>query len=129
MGWRWLACRRAAVSSTPAAVRRVLPRGTLQVAAGLAVLGAASYVYLSLAARTLSPQRFGQISVLYSLVYTAGPGAFLPVEQELARALADRRARGVGGAPLVRRAGVISGVYAAALVIVALATGPLTVPR
>jgi len=101
----------------------------LQVAAGLAVLGAASYVYLSLAARTLSPQRFGEISVLYSLVYTAGPGAFLPIEQELARGLADRRARGLGGGPLVRLATVLSGIYAAALVALVLVTGPLTVPR
>src|SRR3954451_18056758 len=129
MGSRRLARRRAAVSSTPAAVRRVLPRGTLQVAAGLAVLDAASYVYLSLAARTLSPQRFGEISVLYSLVYTAGPGAFLPIEQELARGLAYRRARGLGGGPLVRLATVLSGIYAAALVALVLVTGPLTVPR
>ena len=110
-------------------MKRVLPRGTLQVAAGLTVLGAASYVYLSLAARTLSPQRFGEISVLYSLVYTAGAGAFLPIEQELARGLADRRARGDGGAPLVRLATLLSGCYAVALVAVILGTGPLTVPR
>jgi len=109
-------------------VRRVLPRGTLQVAAGLAVLGVASYVYLSLAARTLSPQRFGEISVLYSLVYTAGPGFFLPVEQELARGLADRRARGQGGGPLARLATLLSGLYAAVLVVLVVATGPVTVP-
>ena len=119
----------ATVSASPTAVRRVLPRGTLQVGAGLVVLGAASYVYLAVAARTLSPQRFGEISVLYSLVYTAGPGFFLPVEQELARGLADRRARGQGGGPLVRLATLLSGVYAAALVAVVLATGPITVPR
>lgn len=108
---------------------RVLPRGTVSVGAGLLVLGASSYVYLALSARQLTPNAFGQISVLYSLVYTAGPGAFLPVEQELARALADRRARGVGGAPLVRRATVISGGYAALLALVVLATGPVTVHR
>ena len=120
---------RPTLRASPAAVRRVLPRGTLQVAAGLAVLGAASYVYLSLAARSLSPQRFGEISVLYSLVYTAGPGFFLPVEQELARGLADRRARAQGGGPLARLAALLSGVYAAALVALVLATGPITVPR
>src|SRR4051794_15595028 len=129
MGSRRLARRRAAVSSTPAAVRRVLPSGTLQVAAGLVVLGAASYVYLSLAARTLTPQRFGEISVLYSLVYTAGAGAFVPIEQELARGLADRRTRAQSGPPLVRLATLLSGAYAAALIVLLLVTGPLTVPR
>ena len=108
---------------------QVLPRGTVSVGAGLAVLGASSYVFLALTARQLTPNAFGQISVLYSLVYTAGPGAFLPVEQELARALADRRARGAGGAPLAQRATVISGAYAAALAVVVVATGPFTVPR
>lgn len=110
-------------------MNRVLPRGTAQVGAGLGVLGVASYVYLSLAARQLSPQRFGEISVLYSLVYTAGAGAFLPVEQELARGLADRTARSHGGKPLVRLAGVVSGAYAAVVVVLLTATGPLTVPR
>src|SRR4051795_8009122 len=120
MGSRRLAPCRAAVSSTPAAVRRVLPSGTLQVAAGLVVLGAASYVYLSLAARNLSPQRFGEISVLYSLVYTFGAGAFVPIEQELARGLAHRRARGQDGRPLARLATQLSGVYAAVIIVVLL---------
>jgi O-antigen/teichoic acid export membrane protein len=108
---------------------RALPRGTYAVGAGLALFGASSYVYLSLAARALTPQAFGLVSVLYSLVYTAGPGAFMPVEQELARALADREARGVGGAPLVRRATVLSVGYVCALLVVTAATGPITVPR
>jgi O-antigen/teichoic acid export membrane protein len=99
------------------------------VAAGLAVFGAASYIYLSLAARNLSPQRFGEISVLYSIVYTAGAGAFVPIEQELARGLADRRARGQGGRPLARLASLLSGLYAAAVIALLLVTGPATVPR
>ena len=108
---------------------RALPRGTYAVGAGLALFGASSYVYLSLAARALTPQAFGRVSVLYSLVYTAGPGAFMPVEQELARALADRQARGVGGGPLVHRATVLSTGYVCALLVATAATGPLTVPR
>jgi O-antigen/teichoic acid export membrane protein len=107
----------------------VLPRGTVSVGGGVLVLGVSSYLYLALAARSLSLQQFGEISVLYSVVYTAGAGAFLPVEQELGRALSDRRTRGVGGGPLIRRATAISGLYAAGLVILTLVTGPFTVPR
>jgi O-antigen/teichoic acid export membrane protein len=95
----------------------------------LFVLGASSYVYLSVAARSLSLNEFGEISVLYSLVYTAGAGAFLPVEQELARALADRRVRGEGGAPLIRRATALSGLYALGIVGLLVVTGPVTVPQ
>jgi O-antigen/teichoic acid export membrane protein len=92
----------------PIAVTRravgALPRGALQVGGGLLVLGASSYGFLVVAARSLSPQSFAGLSVLYVLVYTIGPGLFLPFEQEIGRALADRRARGLGGAPLLRRA-------------------------
>jgi hypothetical protein len=43
---------------------RVLLRGTVSVGAGLAVLGASSYVYLAVSARQLTPNAFGQISVI-----------------------------------------------------------------
>lgn len=110
-------------------VARVLPAGTLPVGAGLVVLGASSYVYLAVAARMLSPQRYATVGVLYVLVYTAGPGLFLPVEQELGRALADRRARGFGGGPVVRRAAAASAALTAAIVVLGLATGPASVPH
>jgi O-antigen/teichoic acid export membrane protein len=108
---------------------RVLPAGTASVGGGLVVLGVSSYVFLTLAARTLSPTRFADVSILYVLVYTAGPGVFLPVEQELGRALADRRARGLGGGPVVRRAALLSGGLMALIVVLGLATGPASVPR
>ncbi len=66
----------------------------LRVAVGLAVLGATSYVYLSVAARTLSPAGFASISVLWSIVYIVGPGVFQPFEQQIGRELAGRLARG-----------------------------------
>src|SRR4029077_8024201 len=40
---------------------------------------------------------------------------FLPVEQEVGRALAARRAHGIGGAPVIRRAGVIGLMFATGL--------------
>ena len=40
-------------------------------------------------------------------MFLAGPGLFLPLEQEISRALAERRARNQGGVPVVRRAATI----------------------
>jgi O-antigen/teichoic acid export membrane protein len=40
---------------------------------------------------------------------------FLPLEQEVGRALSARRVRGVGGAPVVRRAGLLGGAFSIAL--------------
>jgi O-antigen/teichoic acid export membrane protein len=58
--------------------------------------------------------------VLWAIAFSAAPGFFQPLEQEIARALAARRARGVGGAPVIRRGAVAGGVLAAGLVIVIL---------
>jgi O-antigen/teichoic acid export membrane protein len=103
---------------------RSLPSGALSVGGGLIVLGASSYGFLLIAAHTLTPTSFAALSVLYVLVYTVGPGAFLPFEQEIGRALADRRARGIGTGPLLSRA-VRTGAWAiAALLVVVAAASP-----
>ncbi len=104
------AVRRAAGRPNP------LPAGALTVGTGLLVLGASAYGYLSVSARALGPERFATLSVLWVLVFTVGPGLFLPLEQEVGRAVAARRAVGDGGGPVLRRAGVLGlGLLAAVL--------------
>lgn len=102
-----------------------LPSGTLPVGAGLVVGGITAYGFLVISGRALGPERYASLSVLWALVFLAGPGLFLPVEQEVARALAARRARGVGGGPVVRRALGAAVIMAAALVAGAIAGTPL----
>ena len=48
------------------------------------------------------------------------PGFFLPLEQEVGRAVSDRRARDVGGGPVVRKAALAGGLLAVGLVLLAL---------
>ena len=50
------------------------------------------------------------------------PGFFLPLEQEVGRALADRRARGIGGGPVVRRAAIAGSLLCGSLIAIALLT-------
>lgn len=112
----------------PRAVRsvlRALPDGAVPVGTGLVVLGASSYGFLLVSARALTPQAFAGLSVLYVLVYTVGPGVFLPFEQEIGRALADRNARGLGTGPLLRRSLSVGTVSILGLLIAVAALSPL----
>jgi O-antigen/teichoic acid export membrane protein len=92
-------------------VRRILgllPRGTLAVGAGLAVLGGASYVHLAIAGHVLSKADMASMSVLWSIVFSIGLGLFFPIEQEVTRIVAARRVAGDGVAPVYRRGAVLA---------------------
>jgi O-antigen/teichoic acid export membrane protein len=87
--------------------RNPLPTGTAAVGAGLIVAGLSAYGFLFVADKALSRAEYSPLAALWSLVFLAGPGLFLPLEQEISRALAERRARHQGGLPVVRRAATI----------------------
>lgn len=69
-----------------------MPPGTVAVGGGLVVLGVASYAYLIVAARAVSPAAFSRIAVVWTVLFTIGPGLFLPLEQDIGRRLAAARA-------------------------------------
>lgn len=108
------------------AARRPLPEGTFVVGAGLLVAGLTAYGFQILSFRALSKADYAALNALWVFVFVLAPGVFLPLEQEVGRAVADRRARHVGGGPVVRRAALL-GLWltiglAVATVIVALTT-------
>ena len=104
----------------------LLPPGTLLVGAGLAVLGAGSYAQLAVAGHSLSTPGMAAMSVLWSIVFWIGLGLFFPVEQELIRLVAARKAVGEGVIPVAGRAAVLAGaILAATLVPLAVAARPL----
>lgn len=104
----------------------LLPSGTLLVGAGLAVLGGGSYAQLAVAGHSLNTGGMAAMSVLWTLVFWAGLGVFFPVEQELIRLVAARRATGEGIAPVVRRAAMLAGaIWAAMLAPLLIAARPL----
>ena len=102
--------------------RNPLPTGTLVVGAGLLVAGLSAYAFLALSQRMLGEHGRAPLGAQWSLVFLLGPGLFLPLEQEVSRALADRRTRGVGGAPVVRRAATIGVGLLLGVLIVLIAT-------
>jgi O-antigen/teichoic acid export membrane protein len=97
-----------------------LPGGMVPVATGLIVLGLTAYGFLVLAARSLGPERYAPLSVLWALVFLVGPGVFVPLEQELARAISASDQTGGGVGHLVRKAAV-AGAGIAGLLLVATA--------
>ncbi len=85
---------------------------------GLLVMGATAYGFLIVAARSLGPEGYAALSVLWALVFLVGPGFFMPLEQEVGRALASRRSQGLGPGRLLRRATLLGSVLLAALLLV-----------
>ncbi len=112
------------------AARAPVPEGTFAVGSGLVVAGLATYAFQILAFRNLNKLDYGALNTLWVVVFVLAPGVFLPLEQEVGRAMASRRVHGIGGAPIVRRAGALGGgfavVVAAAVLIVAATTSAVT---
>ncbi|MFJ3925658.1 lipopolysaccharide biosynthesis protein [Streptomyces sp. NPDC090022] len=103
-----------------------LPPGTVAVAGGTVVLGAASYVHLGVAGHSLSTDAMANVSVLWTIVMSVGIGLFFPIEQELTRIVAARAVGGQGAAPVLRRAALLTtGILGATLLALGLAAGPV----
>jgi O-antigen/teichoic acid export membrane protein len=106
----------------PSAIQRLpLPEGTLPVGAGLLIAGVSSYAFFKIGKSALGDEEFKPISSLWFATFFLAPGFFLPLEQELGRALAQRHARDQGGLPVIRR------VVPLALVLAALVTALILV--
>jgi len=98
-----------------AAKKLPLPEGTYAVGVGLIILGLTAYGFQIIAAKRLSGNAYTDVNVLWAVVFIVTPGLFQPLEQEVGRALSHRRARGIGGGPLIKRAAQLGGILALAV--------------
>lgn len=91
-------------SAIPAQRRAPLPEGTLPVGLSLLVAGIATFAFFRVGRSALGgDDEFQPIQSMWFATFALAPGFFLPLEQELGRALAHRRARDEGGRPVVAR--------------------------
>ena len=104
---------------TGAAKNLPVPEGTYAIGAGLIITGAAAYGFQIIAAHQLSKSAFAALNGLWAIVFVVAPGLFQPLEQEVARAVAHRRAQGIGGGPLVRRAAVLGAILMGSIALIA----------
>jgi O-antigen/teichoic acid export membrane protein len=103
--------------------------GTTWVAAGMALLGLAGYVYLAVLHRQLPSADVTALTNLYLLVNIIGPGLFVTLEQETGRLVSTRLARGEGTRDTIRRMAVVGvGLLVAVLVLLG-ALGPFLIDR
>ena len=98
--------------------RNPFPEGSATIGLWLIVAGVTAYLFLAISGRALGSNRYSALAVLWVLAFTAAPGFFQPLEQEIARAVAARRARRVGTLPVIERAAVTGGLLAVGLVVV-----------
>jgi O-antigen/teichoic acid export membrane protein len=103
-----------------------LPAGAVTVGTGLLVSGVCTYAFLAIAGHALSAESYSSFAGFWALLFVIAPGIFLPLEQELGRAIAARRVRADGGGPVVRRCALFGGGFLAVLLVGSgVAFGPL----
>ena len=103
-----------------------LPVGTIPVGLGLAVAGLSAYGFQIIAFRVLGSQAYAALNGLWVTAFVLAPGLFLPLEQEVARAIAHRNATGVGSRPLIKRAAVLGLILIVGVVVLLMvAKGPV----
>jgi O-antigen/teichoic acid export membrane protein len=79
-----------------------LPEGTIPVAIGLLVAGVCSFAFFRVGKVALgSDEAFKPVVSLWFATFALAPGFFLPLEQELGRAMSARRTLGQGGRPVL----------------------------
>ena len=105
----------------------VLPRGTGSVGIWVGISGVLAYAFLAITGRALGAQEASGLSTLWVVAFLAGNAAGFPLEQEISRAIAQRRARGHGIGPLVHRAAIATGAFATLLVAGIFGAGSLIV--
>lgn len=82
-------------------------RGAAILTVGIGITGIVTFLYLSLAAHALDDFQYGQVTLLWSAVFLITPIFYRPVEQLLARTIAERRVRDQAIAPALKVAAYI----------------------
>lgn len=106
------------------ATKTPLPEGTVPVGIGLFLSGITSYAFFKVGQEALGKEAFKPLVALWFTTFALVPGVFMPVEQELGRALAHRRALDQGGRPVLRRMIPLGGGLGAVLIVAAIVGAP-----
>jgi O-antigen/teichoic acid export membrane protein len=102
-----------------------LPEGTAPVAIGLLIAGICSFAFFRVGKMALgSEHAFKPVISLWFATFALAPGFFLPLEQELGRALSARRALGQGGRPVVMKVLTLGTILVIAVMVTIGVAGP-----
>lgn len=103
-----------------------LPEGTIPVGIALLIAGVATYAFFKVGNVAVGgDEAFEPIASMWFATFALAPGFFLPLEQELGRAVAYRRAVGQGARPVVKRVVSLGAVLVGLVVLVIVAFSPV----
>jgi O-antigen/teichoic acid export membrane protein len=105
-------------NSSPSASKIALPEGTVTVGIGLFIAGISAYIFFKIGQQALGQDGFKPIVAMWFIAFALAPGFFLPIEQEVSRAIAHRRALGQGGLPVIKRIAPLALVLLLTLVVI-----------
>ena len=112
--------------SAPATARTPLPEGTAPVGVALLIAGIATYAFFRIGTWAVGgDDAFKPISALWFATFALAPGFFLPLEQEIGRALSHRRAMGQGGRPVLQRIIRLAAALVTVVLVVILGLSPV----
>lgn len=114
-------------AGAPAARQRTALSGAWLLSGATLASGVLAYAFHILAARTLGPDGYGRIAVLWGAMFLVAIILFRPVEQTASRAIANRVARGWEARSVVTSAILVAlGCLALATVVILAAWEPIT---
>lgn len=105
--------------------RGAIPEGTFSIGTGLLIAGVTIYVFFKIGQQALGQEKFKPLVSLWFVMFAIAPGFFLPVEQELSRAVAHRRALNQGVGPVVKKVALLCLSIAIFLVVLIAILSPL----
>ncbi|MEX1216926.1 MAG: hypothetical protein WEA11_00230 [Acidimicrobiales bacterium] len=116
---------RAKFAAGAAKVKDAVPVGTGSLGIGIALSALTGYIFVIVTLNSLDTGAKAAFSAFWAVIFVVGPGFFLPIEQEVGRAIAHRIAIGQGSRPLVVKAFRFGAVITAVLIVAAIAGAPL----
>ena len=118
--------QQSANSSLPTDNKRsTIPEGTLSIGIGLLVAGVTIYIFFKIGQQALGQEKFKPLVSLWFVMFAIAPGFFLPIEQELSRAVAHRRALNQGVGPVVKKVALLCVVTIVFLLALILLLSPM----
>ena len=118
--------QQSANSSLPTDNKRsAIPEGTLSIGIGLLVAGVTIYIFFKIGQQALGQEKFKPLVSLWFVMFAIAPGFFLPVEQELSRAVAHRRALNQGVGPVVKKVALLCAAIVVFLLALILLLSPM----
>jgi O-antigen/teichoic acid export membrane protein len=118
--------QQSANSSLPTDNKRsAIPEGTLSIGIGLLVAGVTIYIFFKIGQQALGQEKFKPLVSLWFVMFAIAPGFFLPIEQELSRAVAHRRALNQGVGPVVKKVALLCATTVVFLLALILLLSPM----